>query len=123
VATFGKSRGRFRPLDTLRPLRGQPLAVIDQGESRQMPVMILQDAAIAHLGITEDTLQNAERPLHFCSNSRLSLVPALLVFIHALLGLHASIGHVLRLGRCRVDRLGLPLIAAISPDLVFLAMQ
>jgi hypothetical protein len=51
-----------------------PLAAlieIDQGESRQMSVMILQNAAIAHLGITEDTLQDAERPLHFRSNSRL----------------------------------------------------
>jgi hypothetical protein len=32
------------------------LIKIDQSEGRQMPVVILHDAAIAHLGITEDTL-------------------------------------------------------------------
>ena len=60
AAAFGISGGLFRPLKTLRPFRDQPLAMlieIDQSEGRQMPMVVLHDAAIAHLGITEDTLQ------------------------------------------------------------------
>jgi len=64
-----------------------------------MPVVILHDASIAHPGIAEDALQDAKRPLHLGSHSRLGPVLALLDFIHSLLGLHAPIGHVLRLGR------------------------
>src|ERR1035437_7011071 len=99
------------------------LVKIDQSEGCQMPVVILQDAAIAHLGITEDTLQNAKGPLHLRSNSRFSPVLALLVFIHALLGLHAPIGHVLRLGRSSMNCLGLSLITRIAPDFLFIALQ
>ena len=67
VVWFGISGGIFRPPETLRPQRGQPLTVlveIDQGQGRQMPVVILHDTAIAHLGITEDSLQDAEGPLY-----------------------------------------------------------
>jgi len=74
-------------------LRDQPLAVlveIDEGEGCKMPVVILHDAAIAHLGITEHALQNAEWPLHLGSHPRLGSVLALLFFVHALLGLSAS---------------------------------
>src|ERR1035437_395317 len=116
--------------ETLRPQRGQlrnqPFAMlvkIDQSEGRQMPVVILHDAAIAHLGITEDTLQDAKRPLHLGSNSRLSPVLALLVFIHTLPGLHAPIGHILRLGSSSMNRLGLSLITRIAPDFLFIAVQ
>src|ERR1035441_8489241 len=94
---FASLESVFRSPETLRPLRDQPPAVlveIDQGEGRQMPVVILQDAAITHLGITKDAFQNAEGPLHLSSNSRLSPVLALLVFIHALLDFHAPIGYV-----------------------------
>ena len=87
------------------------LVEIDQSEGRQMPVMIFHDAAIAHLGITEDTLQDTKRPLHLGSNSRLSPVLALLIFIHALLGPHAPVLHILSLGRGLVYLLCLPLVA------------
>ena len=91
----------FRPPKTLRPLRDQPVAVlveIGQGEGRQMPVVILQDAAIAHLDITEDTLQNSKGPLDLGAHTRLSPVLAFLLFIYALLGLHAPIGMSCALG-------------------------
>src|ERR1035438_8307411 len=104
---FASPEAVSRSPETLRPQRGQlrnqPFAMlvkIDQSEGRQMPVVILQDAAIAHLGITEDTLQDAKGPLHLRSNSRLSSVLALLFFIHALLGLHAPIGQIGR-ASCR----------------------
>src|ERR1035437_950868 len=99
------------------------LVKIDQSEGCQMPMVILQDAAIAHLGITEDTLQDAKGPFHLRSNSRFSPVLALLVFIHALLGLHAPVGHVLRLGRGLVYLLCLPLVARVSPDLLLIAVE
>ena len=99
------------------------LVKIDQGKGRQMPVVILHDAAIAHPRITEDALQDTKRPLHLGSHSRLSPVLALLALIHSLLGLHAPIGHVLLLGRGLVNRLGLPLIARIAPHFLFITMQ
>jgi len=88
-----------------------------------MPVVILHDATIAHLGITEGTLQDAKRPLHLDSNSRLSPILALLVFIHALLGFHSLAGYVMRLGRGLVNRLSLSLIARVAPDILLIAMQ
>src|ERR1017187_6085639 len=123
---FASPEAVFRSPATLRPLRDQPPAMlvkIDQSEGRQMPVVILHDTAIAHLDITEDTLQDAKRPLHLGSNSRLSPVLALLDFIHALLSLHAPIGHILRLGCGLVNRPGLPLITRVAPDLLLIAMQ
>ena len=58
-------------LETLRPLRGQPVAVlvqIHQREGRTDPLVVFPDAPIAHLYESEDTLENAERMLHFGSN-------------------------------------------------------
>src|ERR1019366_2458664 len=123
---FASPEAVFRSPETLRPLRDQPPAMlvkIDQSEGRQMPVVILHDAAIAHLDITEDTLQDAKRPLHLGSNSRLSPVLALLVFIHALLGLHAPVSHILSLGRSLVNHLRLPLITGVAPHFLFFAVQ
>jgi hypothetical protein len=99
------------------------LVTIDQSESCQMPVVILHDAAMAHLAKTEDTLQDAKWPLHLGSNSRLSPVLALLVFIHALLRLDAPVAHVLRFGRGLVNRLGLSLISRVAPDLLLFAVE
>src|ERR1035438_7659858 len=62
----------FRPSETLRPQRNQPLAVlveVDQSEGRQQPLVILLESAIAHLGLTEDTLQNAKGPFHLGAHS------------------------------------------------------
>ena len=75
------SEGHFRPPDTLRPQKGQPLAVlveIHQCEGRQQPLMVLLDAAVAHLGVLEDLLENAERPLHLGAYAGLVPILALL---------------------------------------------
>ena len=61
----------FQPPETLCPQRNQlpykPLAVlveIDQGEGGKQPFVILLQAAITNLGVLEDPLQDAKRPLH-----------------------------------------------------------
>lgn len=57
----------FRLPDTLRPDRGQPLAVlveIDQRKGGQQPFVIFLDASIAYLRVVEYALQDSERPLH-----------------------------------------------------------
>src|ERR1039458_3338544 len=127
---FASPEAVSRSPETLRPQRGQlrnqPFAMlvkIDQSEGRQMPVVILQDAAIAHLGITEDTLQDSKRPLHLGSNSRLSPVLVLLVFIQALPGFHAPVSHILSIGRGLVYPLRLSLITRVAPHFLFVAMQ
>jgi len=98
------------------------LVEIDQSEGRQMPVVI-HDAAIAHLGITEDALQNAKGPLHLGSNSRLTPILALLVLVHTGLGLDAPVRPILRCGRGLVNHLRLPLITRVAAHLLFLAVQ
>ena len=98
------------------------LIEIDQSEGRQM-LVVIHDAAIAHLGITEDALQNAKGPLHLGSNSRLTPVLALLVYIHALLGLDVPVGPILRCGRGLVNHLRLSLITRVAAHLLFLAVQ
>ena len=75
----------FRPLETLRPLRGQPVAVLVQvhrREGRAQPLMVFPDASVAHLGKSKDTFQDAERMLYLGSNSGLGGVLALGFFIH-----------------------------------------
>src|ERR1039458_6407559 len=64
--SFWSLEAVFRPPETLRPLRGQPVAVlvqVHQREGRAQPLVILLQAAIAHLGKSEDALQNPERML------------------------------------------------------------
>src|SRR5271156_1964759 len=117
----------LRPLED-RPLLdpGQPLAVlveIDQSKAGANPFVILLQAAIANFSEAEDALQYAKRPLHLGSHSRLSPVLSLLLFIHPGLGLDSLAGHVLCLGRNRVDSFGLPLITRVAPDLLLVPMQ
>src|ERR1035438_6076478 len=67
MGLFIISGGRFRPSETLRPQRDQTLAVlieVNQRKGRQQPLMVLLQSAIAHLGVSEDALQDAEGPLH-----------------------------------------------------------
>jgi hypothetical protein len=75
----------FRPQETLRPLRGQPVAVlvqVHQREGRAQPLVIFPDAPVAHLGKSEDTLEDAKRMLDFGSHAGLGGVLALGFFIH-----------------------------------------
>ena len=61
---FGLGEVIFRPSETLRPLRGQPVAVlvqVDQREGRTQPLVIFPDATVTNLGKSEDTLQDAKR--------------------------------------------------------------
>lgn len=79
------SEGHFRSPNTLRPQKGQPLAVlveIHQCEGRQQPLMVVLDAAIAHLGVLEDPLENAEGPLHLGAHAGVVAILALLFLIH-----------------------------------------
>jgi hypothetical protein len=67
----------FRPLDTLRPERGQAFAMevqVDQREAGAEPVMVLGDASVAHLVEAEDALQDAERMLDLGPYTRLTAV-------------------------------------------------
>jgi hypothetical protein len=61
--------------------------------------MVLTYAPVVHLCKSEDALQNAERMLHFGSNSRLSRVFALGIFIHLVLVSSPAASYVLRLRR------------------------
>ena len=66
-----------RPLGTLRPEGGQPVAVlvqVHQGEGRANPFMVLLQTSISHLHESEDPLQDAKRMLHSGSDSRLTSV-------------------------------------------------
>ena len=67
----------FRLPETLRPLRGQPLAVlieIDQREAGAQPSVILFESAISHLIEAEDALQYPEGMFHLRSDSGLGRV-------------------------------------------------
>src|SRR5208283_6034622 len=100
----------FRPPETLRPLRGQPVAVlvqVHQREGRAQPLVVFPDAAIAHLGKSEDALEDAERMLHLRSNSGLGRVLALGFFVYIVLVFGATASHVLCLGSGLMDRLAL----------------
>src|SRR6266851_9003474 len=91
----------FRPPETLRPLRGQPVAVliqIHQREGRTQPLMVLLQAPIAYLDKSKDALQNAERMLYLGPDSGLGLILALGLLVHIVLELGAAVGHILRLG-------------------------
>jgi hypothetical protein len=116
----------FRPAETLRPLGGQPVAVlveIHQREGRAQPLMVLTYAPVAHLGKSEDALQDAERMLHFGPNSRLSRVLAPGIFIHTVLVSGPAACHVLRLRSRCADNIPLSLIACVSPHFLLLAVQ
>jgi len=85
--------------------------------------VILLQPAIAHLGESEDALQDAERPLHLGAHSGLGsiLAPGLLVRTVLIPG--PAAGHVLRLECGPADYIALPLITSISPHLLLRAVQ
>jgi hypothetical protein len=115
----------FRLPDTLRPLRGQPLAVlieIHQREAGAQSSVILFESAVSHLIEAEDALQYPEGMFHFCSDSGLGRVLALGLFVHIVLELGATAGHVLSVRSGLADNISLSLIAGVSPHLAFLAM-
>ena len=94
---FARHGGLARPAaDALGSLRGRSLVdpgqsgavpvEVNEGKARAQPLVILLQAAVAHLGKAEDALQHAEGPLDFCSHASFRAVLALLRFIHARLG-------------------------------------
>lgn len=85
--------------------------------------MILLQAAITNLGKSEDLLEDAEGPLHFGAHCCPGAVLAPLHFVDDAFVFRTPRGHVLRLGCGLVDRLGLPLITGVAPDLLLCAMQ
>src|SRR5208283_3056161 len=92
----------FRPPETLRPLRGQPVAVlvqVHQREGRAQPLVVFPDTAIAHLGKSEDSFEDAERMLDSGSDSGLGGVFALSLFIYIVLEFRPAASHILRLRR------------------------
>ena len=107
-------------------MRGQPVAVlvqVHQGEGRAQPLVIFPDATVAHLGKSEDSLQDAKRMLDFGSHAGFGCVLALGFFIHIVLVFRPAASHVLRLRRGFMNRLGLALIAAVAPYLALVAVQ
>src|SRR5450432_770081 len=116
----------FLPLETLRPLRDQPVAVlvqIHQREGSAQPLVIFPDATVTNLGKSEDTLQDAKRMLDFGSHAGLGGVLALGFFIYIILVLGPAASHILCLRRGGVNGLGLSLIATIAPYLALFAVQ
>lgn len=90
------------------------LVKINQREGRLQPLLILLDAAIAHLGVLEDLLENAGRPLHLGAHAELLAILALLFLAHNAMALfYTTMGHVLRIGRGLTNQLCLPRIAGI----------
>lgn len=116
----------FQPPDTLRPQRGQSLAVlieVDQREAGAQPVVVLLQAPVSHFVEAEDALPYPERMLHLSSLAGLGRVLAPGLFIHIVLEPGAAAGHILRVRRCLADAISLPLIPGIAPYLAFLAMK
>src|SRR5450755_916589 len=116
----------FRPQETLRPLRGQPVAVlvqVHQREGRAQPLVVFPDATVTNLGKSEDTLQDAKWMLDFGSHAGLGGVLALGFFIYIILVLGPAASHILCLRRGGVNGLGLTLIATIAPYLALFAVQ
>ncbi len=67
-------------------MRSQPVAVlvqVRQREGRAQPLVIFPDGAIAHLCKSEDTFENAERPLRLRSHVGLGGVLVFGFFIHS----------------------------------------
>ena len=67
MGRFVAPEAHFRRAETLRPECDQPVAVlveVNQCKGSQQPFVILLQTAIAHLGISEDALQDAEGPFH-----------------------------------------------------------
>jgi len=116
----------FRLQETLRPLWGQPVAVlvqIHQREGRAQPLVVFPDASVTNFGKSEDTLQDAKRMLDFGSHAGLGGVLALGLFIYIILVLGPATSHILCLRRGCVNGLGLTLITAIAPYLALFAVQ
>src|ERR1035437_4911132 len=110
----------FRPPETLRPLRGQPVAVlvqVQQREGRAQPLVVLMQTPVAHLCKSEVTLQNTKWMLHLGPDSGLGRILALGFFVYIVLEPGPAAGHILRLGRGLMNRFRLPLITGVSPML------
>ena len=115
----------FRLPETLRPLRGQPLAVlieVHQREAGTQSSVILFESAVSHLIEAKYALQYSEGMLHFCSDSGLGRVLTLGLFVHIVLELSSAAGHVLSVRSGFADNIALSLIAGVSPHLAFFAM-
>src|ERR1017187_2606665 len=124
--SFWSLEAVFRPPQTLCPLRGQPVAVlvqVHQREGRAQPLVVFPYASVAHLGKSEDALQNAKRMFHSGSNSSLGGVLAPRFFIHIVLVFRPAASHILRFRCGSADRFALALICAIAPYLALFAVQ
>src|SRR5712664_2093076 len=68
----------LRFADALRPLSSEQMPARDvqigQRTGYEQAVGVLRDAAIAHLGESEDALQNANRMLHLGADARLGSI-------------------------------------------------
>jgi Short C-terminal domain len=90
------------------------LVQIYQREGRAQPLVVFPDAAIAHLGKSEDSLQDAERMLHLRPDSGLGRVLAPGFFVYIILELGSAAGPILRPGRGLMNCICLPLITRIA---------
>src|SRR3974377_2379991 len=116
----------FRSPETLRPQGGQSFAVqveVYQREGCQQPFVILLQPPVSHFGKSEHALQDAEGPCPLGSYSGLGPVLASCFLIHSVFVLGSAAGHILRLRRCRANRIPLALITSVAPHLLFLPVQ
>jgi hypothetical protein len=86
-------------------------------------LVVFPDAPIAHLGKSEDALQDAKRMLDPGSHSSLGCVLALGLFVNIVLVSGPAASHILCLGRGCADGFALALIGAIAPYFALFAVQ
>jgi hypothetical protein len=96
---------------------------VHQCASHIQPLGILRDAAIAHLGKSEDAFEHQERMLDTSADTGLVAIFAPLQPIDTLLVSVAPMGHV-RGARCMpMNHIGLPLIGRVAPHPRLFAVQ
>jgi hypothetical protein len=99
------------------------LVQVHQREARAEVIVVLLQAAEMHFHESEDALQDAARW------STLARILDFVVFLRLassstyFLNLGAAAGHILRLRRGLANHIALPLLAAVAPHLVLLAVQ
>jgi len=117
---FSLCGAAFGPQETLRPLRGQPVAVlvqVHQREGRAQPLVVFPDTAVAHFGKSENSFEDAKRMLDLALTRALVVSLGAWLFIHMILVWSGAKSCPAPSARLQEFTLGLALIAA-SPTLL-----
>jgi hypothetical protein len=95
---------------------------IGEGAGDEQAIGVFIEAAIAHFGQAEDTLDDTEGMLDFSAHFGFWRVLCFFHFINTALEAVAPVGEILRLGRTGADLVRLALLGAVAPDAGFLAV-